>query len=295
MLATHNRPELMRRALASIVSQDYPADITVALVFDRCEPDFTLESSDAQRSVVVLTNTRTAGLAGARNTGVLALDTELVAFCDDDDVWLDEKLRRQVRALEATPTAEFVTTAMRVDYGDRSTVRLAHRDVVTITDLARSRMAMLHSSSFLFRRAAMLDGFGLVDETLPRSMAEDWDLLLRAARSAPIAHVDEPLVGIQWGASSYFNDAWRDKNEAHEWLLRNHPEIVVDRVGAGLMYGKLAFGHAALGERRAALRWAVRCARTNPRERRWPLALLVLGGVSGEWIQQELNRRGHGI
>ncbi|MBM6402703.1 glycosyltransferase family 2 protein [Phycicoccus sp. CSK15P-2] len=285
----------MREALRSILEQDYPGPIHVVLVFDRSEPDHTLGLDDPTRRVVVTTNDRTPGLAGSRNTGILALDTEFVAFCDDDDVWLPGKLARQMDRLLAEPDAELATTAMRVDFGDRATVRLAGRETVTIHDMARSRMAMLHSSSFVFRREALLGGIGLVDESLPRSMAEDWDLLIRAARSAPIAHVDEPLVGIRWGASSYFNDAWRDKNEAHAWLLANHPEIEADRVGAGLQYGKLAFGHAVLGERREALRWTWRCARRNPRERRWPLALLVLAGVPGEWIQRELNRRGHGV
>ena len=141
----------------------------------------------------------------------------------------------------------------------------------------------------------MLDGFGLVDETLPRSMAEDWDLLLRAARQAPIENVDEPLVGILWGASSYFNDAWRDKNEAHLWLLEHHPEILESRVGAGLFYGKLAFGDATLRNRRSAVSFALRSIRARTREPRGYLALCVVLGVSGQWIQEALNRRGHGI
>ncbi|MBR7743694.1 glycosyltransferase family 2 protein [Phycicoccus sp. BSK3Z-2] len=295
VLVTHNRPELMRAALASILAQDHPGAIRVVVVFDRSDPDRSLERSEGNRSVSVTTNQRSPGLAGARNTGVLALDTELVAFCDDDDEWLPGKLRAQVERLHREADAEFVTTAMRVDYGDRSTVRLAGREHVGLDDLVRSRMAMLHSTSFLFRRRAMLEGFGMVDETLPRSMAEDWDLLLRAARSAPIAHVDEPLVSIRWGATSYFNEAWADKNEAHSWLLEHHPEIGDDQVGAAMLYGKLAFGHAALGERREALRWAGRCVRRRPREGRWPLALLVVAGVSAEWIQRETNRRGHGV
>lgn len=295
VLATHNRPGLMREALGSILEQDYPGHVRVVVVFDRSAPDTSLEQRSAGREVVVTTNERTPGLAGARNTGVLSLNSELVAFCDDDDVWLQGKLSTQVGRLATTPEADFVTTAMRVDFGNESTIRRAGRDLITIDDMGRSRMAMLHSSSFLFRREAMLEGFGLVDETLPRSMAEDWDLLLRAARHKPIAHVDEALVGIRWGASSYFNDAWRDKNEAHEWLLAKHPEISADKVGAGLMYGKLAFGHAVLGERLTALRWAKRCARRNFWERRWLLAVFVVFGVSGDWIQRELNRRGHGI
>ncbi len=295
VIATHNRPELVRRAIGSVLGQDHPGRIEVVVVFDRSEPDTSMVRHDPDRSVRVVTNERTPGLAGARNTGVLALDTELVAFCDDDDVWLPGKVAAQVAALRDRPEADFVTTAMRVDCEGRHTVRRAETDTVTMARLVRSRVAALHSSSFLFRRAAMLQDFGLVDETLPRSMAEDWDLLLRAARAKDIAHVDEPLVGILWSGGSYFNDAWRDKNAARLWLLEHHPELRADPRGAALQYGKLAFGTAAVGERRAALGWVLRTVRSNPREPRALIALAVLAGLPAGRVQHFLNRRGHGI
>lgn len=301
VVATHNRPQLMRRALDSIVEQDYPGPIEVVLVFDRSEPDRSLARDDANRNVRVTTNARTPGLAGARNTGILELDTDLVAFCDDDDVWLPGKLSAQVAMFGSDPQAEFVTTAMRVDYssarGDSTAVRLAGQTSVTVQELARSRMAMLHSSSFVFRRDAMLgeNGFGLVDETIPHSMGEDWDLLIRAARQRPITHIDRPLVGILWGQTSYFSDAWVDKNAAHTWLIEHHNEIREDSRGLGIMLGKLAFGHAALGQRRAALRAARQAVRANWREPRTPIALLVVAGVPAPWILNQLNKRGHGI
>lgn len=295
VIATHNRPALMRRALTSVLDQEYDGPIEVALVFDRNEPDDDLARETPGRSVKVLRNERTPGLAGARNTGVLSLDTELIAFCDDDDVWLPGKLSTQLRRFAAEPASEFVTTAMRVRYDERATVRLAHKDHVTIADLARSRMAALHPSSFVFRREAMLHGFGLVDETIPNSMAEDWDLLIRAARRRPIQHIDEPLVDVQWGQSSYFNQAWADKNLAHEWLINHHPEFRADRRGIGILLGKLAFGHAALGHRSAALGWARKAARANWREPRTVIALLVTAGLPAGWVVEQLNRRGHGI
>src|SRR5690242_10767046 len=85
VLVTHNRPRLMREALKSIVEQDYPGDIDVMIVYDRAEPDGSLAHDDPRaqprRRVRVLANDRTAGLAGGRNTGILALDTDLVALC----------------------------------------------------------------------------------------------------------------------------------------------------------------------------------------------------------------------
>lgn len=295
VIPTHNRPQLVRHAVRSVVDQDYAGDIEVIVVFDRCEPDFDLVSLTPGRCVRVITNTRTPGLAGARNSGILVLDTELIGFCDDDDNWLPGKLEAQVTRALGAPESEFFTTAISVEFSGRQTVRLAGVEQVTITDLARSRMSMLHSSSFMFRRQAMLAGFGLVNEDLPRSMSEDWDLLLRAARHAPIQHIDRPLVNVLWGQSSFFNDAWRDKNIAHKWLLEHFSEIKSDRVGAALQYGKLAFGHAALGERRAACKYAWQATRSNWKEPRSLIALGVVGGISPRWVQTVLNRRGHGI
>lgn len=299
VLVTHDRPALMRRALASICSQDYPGRLEVRVVFDRAEPDDSLETDAGtdtdDRRVRVLGNTRTPGLCGARNTGVLDLAGDLVAFCDDDDAWEPGKLRRQVAALEAEPAALFATTAMVVDVGGRSVVRTLGADRVRLEQLIRSRLTMLHSSSFLARRALVTEN-GLVDETLPQSMAEDWELLLRAAAQAPIVHVDEPLVRVQWGASSHFVHKWADKNAAHLVLLERYPAMARDRIAAGLMLGKLAFGHAALGERRTACRHAVRAARANWREPRWVLALAVVARlVTADRVMTELTRRGHGI
>src|SRR5699024_10705446 len=143
VIATPNRPQLMRRALDSVLAQDYPGAIRVVLVLDRSARDFTLVQTDPNREVVGVTHQRTAGMAGARDTGLMALDTEYVAFCVDDDEWLAGKLSRQIDRLQARPGAQFVTTAMLVDYEGKETTRTAGKKQVTIQDLTRSRMAML--------------------------------------------------------------------------------------------------------------------------------------------------------
>jgi hypothetical protein len=295
VLVTHDRPELMRRALDSICNQAYPGAIEVRVVFDRATPDRSLETDSGGRPVRVLPNTRTPGLCGARNTGVLDLDSDLIAFCDDDDIWEPGKLRRQVAALETEPSAVLATTAMVVDVDGRAVPRTCGTDRVRLDQLIRSRLAMLHSSSFVARRG-LVTTYGLVDESLPQSMCEDWELLLRAASIAPIVHVDEPLVRVQWGVSSHFVDKWSVKNEAHQVLLARYPAMRSDPVARGFMEGKLAFGFAALGQRRQALRHVVRSAQANWREPRWALALAVaLRLVSADRVMQALTRRGHGI
>jgi hypothetical protein len=224
------------------------------------------------------------------------LQTEWVAFCDDDDVWAPHRLRAQLDRLRERPDADVVTTAIRVAYEDREIDRLAGQDEVRHDDLLRSRMAMLHSSTLLLRRAALLGPLGLVDEGIPGSQNEDWDLLLRAAELRPIQHVDEPLVTVRWGRSSYYSRNFGTLVDSLEYMLRRHPGIAEEARGAARVYGQLAFGSAAMGRRRAALGWVRRAMARRWSEPRAVLALAVAGGVvRPERVLAVLNGRGHGV
>ena len=291
VVPTHDRPGPLRVAVAAVLAQDYPGQVRVVVVYDRAEPDMIPNDC-----VTVTVNSRTPGLAGARNTGILALDTDLVAFCDDDDEWLPGKLRRQVEALRARPGAEFASCGIGIDYAGTMHPRLAGRVEVTHADLLRSRMVMVHSSTYLARRAALVDGIGLVDETIPGSQNEDWDLALRAARRHPIVNVDAPLVRVAWGLSSHYARQWQTKADSLLWMLEHHPELAGCRPGAARVYAQLSFAHACLRQRGAACRWAWRALRSNWHERRVPFALAVASGVvPGEVVLRHLNARGHGI
>lgn len=290
VIPTRNRPALLRKAIAAVREQEYPGEITLVVVYDQAEPD-------PQAASTSMVNRRTPGLAGARNTGILALETEYVAFCDDDDRWAPDKLRRQVAALLAEPTAEFATCAIEVEYEGTTTPRLAGLSRVGIDDLARSRMAMLHSSTFLARRSAFDDeAVGLVAEDAPGSQNEDWDLLLRAARRSPIVHLDEPLVRVLWGRTSHYAYEYATKISSLRWMMQRHPEIGGCRPGAARVYGQLACWSAATGNRSQAWHFSKEAVRANWKEPRTAIALAAMtGAVKVENVLSALHKRGRGI
>ncbi|WP_407663103.1 glycosyltransferase family 2 protein [Micromonospora radicis] len=297
VVPTRDRPELLRAAVRAIVAQDYPGPVETVVVYDQSEPDPALtELSGPDRPVRVVTNTRTAGLAGARNSGTVAATGELVAFCDDDDEWLPGKLRAQVDALAAVPGADFVSCGIRVDYDGNTVERVLERDSVSLADLLRDRMTELHPSTFLIRAAALRDGFGLVDEEIPGSYAEDYEFLLRAARSAPLVNLRTPYVLVRWHKRSYFAQRWDTISEALQWLLERYPEFATQPAGEARVAGQIAFARAASGDSRGALRWARRTIRRNPREPRAYLALAVAGRVvRADAVLRTLHKRGRGI
>ncbi|GAA2211297.1 hypothetical protein GCM10009850_067560 [Nonomuraea monospora] len=279
-----DRPALLRQAVDAVLRQDYPGELHVVVVADGRSPhDVT------GVPVRVLPNTLTPGLPGARNTGIAACDTDLIAFCDDDDLWLPGKLATQVRALTEAG-GEFASCAIEVEHGRRRVTRLAGTTSVTAADLVRSRMMMVHSSTFLFSRGLLWP-----DESAPGGQNEDWDLALRAAKRRPLVHVDQPLVLVRW-AGSHYAVRWTDRIAGLEWMLARHPELAADPRGAARIRGQLAFCHAALGERRAALRWALRALGARVLEPRVPIALAVAAGVvTAPTVVAALQQRGHGI
>lgn len=295
LVPTRNRPEMLAEAIAAIRSQHYPGRLGVVVVFDRQEPDLSLVC-DGEVPVKVICNVRSPGLSGARNSGIMASFADFVAFCDDDDVWLPGKLERQVERVRAEPGLRFVTTSIRVDFAAHHSPRLAGMSSVPHSRLLESRMAMLHSSTFLIRRDYLIDGIGMVNETAPGSQNEDWELLLRASAKQPIAHVDEPLVAVRWGGTSMFARAWESKIASSVWMLDQFPAIRDSRVGYARLQGQIAFAHAALKHRREALRWALRAQRTRPLEARGYLAAAVAAGVvSPRLVLELLHRRGRGV
>jgi glycosyltransferase involved in cell wall biosynthesis len=294
VIPTRNRPELLRAAIESVRSQDYDGPLHVYVVFDGAEPDPTL-AADGPVPVHVMRNERKPGLCGTRNTGVLAGDGELVAFLDDDDRWLPGKLRKQVALLLSRPQAEFATTSSCVEFRGTRTDRPLGTDTITHERLLDSRVFTAHSSTYLFRRSALLGSGGLVDEDAPDGQNEDWELLLRYSARHPIAHLDEPLVAIRWGATSLFAHAWEGKIAGARWILERFPEITGSRVGYARVLGQIAFAQAALGERRAALRTVAQLLRVNWREPRGYLAALAALGMPASAILGVLHRLGRGV
>lgn len=295
VVPTRDRPELLRRTLQAILSQRYMGRIECLTVFDQSEPSVRSETVNERRSIKSVENQRTPGLAGARNSGALQAQGELLAFCDDDDVWLPDKLRLQVEALRHTQ-ALVSTCGIYVSYGDRTIARLPAHETVTLAHLLRSRTFESHPSTIVARRQDYIERIGLVDEAIPGSYAEDYEWLLRAARVAPVVAVRKPLVTVYWHQSSWFENRWETMVSALAYLLDKYPEFKEEPKGLARIYGRIAFAYAASRHGSLARRWALKSLGLNWRERRAYLALAVsLGLLRAPAVLRLAHRAGRGI
>jgi glycosyltransferase involved in cell wall biosynthesis len=296
VIPSRSRSQLLPRAVRSVLEQRYAGDVECLVVFDG-EPG-PLPTAEARpgRRLRSIQNARTPGAAGARNTGVAAAASDLVAFCDDDDEWLADKLSAQVAAASARPEASAVSCGIHVIFRGRSMTRVLDQETVTYADLLRSRLAELHTSTILVRREDFLQRIGPFDERIPGSFAEDYEWLLRAALAGPLVAVAQPLVNVYWHEQSYFDGRWSMMARALQYLLGKHPDFHREPHGLSRICGQIAFASAAGGDAPAGRRWGRQSLRHDWRQPRAYLALLVSTGlVPPEALLQVLHRYGRGI
>lgn len=297
VIPTHGRSELLRETLASVVGQDYEGEMEIIVVHDREEVDPTLgELSRERRQVTPVVNTRTGGLCGARNTGVLASRGELVASCDDDDLWYPAKVRLQVERLSADPALLAVGAGIRLLMGERGDVDWpAEEAVVSHERLLRNRVKELHSSTLMMRRGAF-DVAGLYDEDLPHGYGEDYDWLLRASRVGSVGTVQEILADIRKDIPSWFRDRWVNTATALEYMLAKHPDFRDSRRGHARILGQIAYARACAGERGTGVRLAGRALCRYPAAPHAWLALAVAGpGIEPQRLLTGARRLGRGL
>lgn len=296
VVPTHNRPELMRKAVQSVIGQDYDGMIEVIVIFDACEvalPEITLAPN---RTLQGYENTRSRGLAGARNSGILKASSDFVAFLDDDDHWFSDKLSQQLAVMEQFPDTLLVGSAMVVERGQQRHERLLPGDVVEHDQLIHNRLAGLHSSSFVFRTDALINQIGLIDEQLPASYGEDYDVLLRTAALSPIRVVNRPLLFVRWSGQSYFFGKWLVYADGLNYLLNKHPAFAKYKKSHSRIKSQIAFALAAGREYAKARSVACESLKDNPVNVK---ALLALGigcrVLSAQWVIRTVQAMGKGI
>ena len=296
IIATIGRPAMLRDAVRAIFAQDCPEAVEVLVVFDGIEIDRLADVQiPANRTLRLLQNSRTPGLAGGRNTGILAASGDIVGFCDDDDEWHPAKLRRQLDLWAGNPDAIAVTTGISVQ-SDAGTTLRCPPPRTTFNDFLASRVTAIHPSTMLFRWEDFMGRLGLVDEALPGSYGEDYDLLLRATRFGDVVAVTEPLVTVRWDRPSFFAGKWHNMAIGLTYILRKFPELESSPKGTARIAAQVAFSYAALGERRAALAWARSALHRNPWQLRAYGALAVATGmISPQGLLDAVNRRGRGL
>lgn len=198
IISTYNRHHYVCEAIDSVLTQTFK-DFEIILVDDGSK-DNTKEVLERYSSSIRYVYQKNKGRAEARNTGIKIAQGEYIAFLDDDDIWLPNKLEKQVIFLDSNPDIGLVHTFTEIidEHGNpqeeetKNRLRQYEKSLfLGYTYEGISRCGIMFMSSVMLRKLC-LEKTGLFDPNIEGH--EDWDFSLRFALRYRIGTLLEPLV-----------------------------------------------------------------------------------------------------
>lgn len=208
IVPTYNRAALLPETLKSVQDQTYE-DWLCWIAEDGDSP----ETRDAVRPFLAdkrfsyLPGRHIGYPAAPRNRAILNGSAPLVAFLDDDDLWLPTKLKIQVEFLGRNEACVLVgTNAFRWDgAGAPEDAPVYHQKIsfglISYETLVQENVFI--TSSVLTRRESLIQA-GPFNESLTPPVGEDYELWLRLGAMGETWMLADPLLTYRETAPSYY-------------------------------------------------------------------------------------------
>ena len=211
IVPTSNRLEFLKQAVASIRTQTFQE--WELIVSDNGSTDGTVEWLAEQDDVILLTAPTPTGAAPARNLGIEIARGRLLAFLDDDDMWLPTTLESLIQLDSHERCFAAAGARLRPD-GSGRYKRLWHPTSLMERDVWQEVLAEWNPvpSQTIFRRDALIELGGFPPELWP---SDDRSVFARGAMKRPVLLVPDPvcLYRVHPGQTHLTPDVFRRRKE----------------------------------------------------------------------------------
>jgi glycosyltransferase involved in cell wall biosynthesis len=200
IIPTHNRTDMLRESVRSVLGQDVFRDGTEPYELIVVDDGSRVDTAGALREFegrLSYHPREHRGVSAARNFGLTVSSGELVAFLDSDDLWMPDKIRVQAGFMRTFPEATACyTEEIWIRHGRRVNPHDKHRKYSGWIFDKVLPLCLLSLSSAFFRRS-VFDELGGFDEDLPA--CEDYDFGIRLAHRFPVHLIPRPLIKKRGG------------------------------------------------------------------------------------------------
>jgi glycosyltransferase involved in cell wall biosynthesis len=230
IILTYNRAKRLVEAIDSVLNQTFKnLELIIVDNYSSDDTESVVNSLKDQR-IRYFKNENKGFLGINRNFGIEKAQGEYIAFLDDDDIWLPEKLAKQIEMLDANKELGLVYADCYImdDSGAlKEKTYLASRKPArgpALTGLLQDNTIPILTA--VIRKGALDKVGGFNTEYL---IAQDYDLWLKIAQHYPIGFINEPLAKyrVHRGAASSKNHIINYKEDLQirsRWLKKN-PEL----------------------------------------------------------------------
>lgn len=271
VVTCYNYGKYLRGCLESVLAQTW-SDLEVVVVNDGSvdETDQVMASFAAHGRVRYIKQGN-LGQAAAKNAGIEAARGEFVAFLDADDLWLPDKLAKQMERFSSERVGVVYSLARFID---ENGAPFEHEVAGRYLKPRRGRVTeqlvfdnFVPFSSSVVRRAC-LERAGGFDATF--KMGIDWDLWLRLSTEYDFDFVEEQLLCYRMGHGGQMSRNMAERHRCSDAIMAKflalHPDAVSEEVlSRARSYSYCNRGYYFRGvDRRKALDYYLRAIRNRP-------------------------------
>ena len=200
IIPTYNSAQFIAETLESVFAQTYK-DYGV-IVVDDGSTDNTKEVLKPYMSKIRYIYKENGGAASARNVGIKNAQGEYIAFLDSDDLWLPEKLEKQIEYFGKHPQIDMVF-ANCIRFGEEvSNVRNDTKFISNDMFVNIWWYNIVPTSTVMLRKSCF-EKVGLFDEARELETTEDAEMWLRIARECEVGYLREVVTKYRVRASGY--------------------------------------------------------------------------------------------
>jgi glycosyltransferase involved in cell wall biosynthesis len=275
VIPTRNRPELVSKAVRSALNQTIQS-IEVIVVIDGPDiattNELNLITDPRLRTIELPIN---LGVANARNVGIAAAKSTWIAFLDDDDRWLPQKLELQLElANKSAHSFPIISSKFLAQTADGELVwpRRLPSSSESIDEYLFVRNSLFWGEAFVATPTLLIKKELLIKVPFNKDLSrhEDWDWLIRvnALPGVGIEFVPEPLVIV----NAMYDKTRKSLSNTNDWQysldwIRSVRHLVTPRAYSGCITTVVGLQAASQGNWRSALPllWeAIRLGKPRP-------------------------------
>lgn len=194
IIPTYNRSSFLIKTIDSVLSQNF-SDFEVIVIDDGSTDDTSYIVSSILDPRIIYIKIPHSGLpAIARNVGLKKASGKYIAFLDSDDIWMFDKLKKQLKILEQEKGFNAVcSNAMVLGHAKKKVLKIIKNKILTIEDqLVESKII----NSSVMMRSELLAKVGYLDESVYLKASEDYDFWLKILhnKNKSILLLKDPLL-----------------------------------------------------------------------------------------------------
>lgn len=231
IIPTHNRRDRIGDCIHSVLSQTVlPHEIIV--VDDGSDDDTKVVLDQFGSKINVIHHKLRQGAQAARNTGLNSVTSKWITFLDSDDVWLPNKIERQIQELEKIefdPWTVIHCDCIIINQSEpeEKVWELPFTQGRNVLKLLLTRPAPMFQG-ILTSKIAM-NKIGTLDTDLPSY--QEWDTSIQLAKFCQFIHIREPLFKYALHSDETISRNLKNSVLGYQHIIMKHRTDIIQLCG----------------------------------------------------------------